>query len=1362
MQNTENSQIIVKGRCSDRPATFFVDTGSAVSLVSKAFTDLLGITKSAKETNIRLQSFTATPIKTYGEVELSVEIARCILRHTLIITDLVDTTCLLGMDFLNRKKIGIDLRLQALVSRSGKAPFLPMIKQLQEVAAVRNTKRCVIPPNTIMFIRGSVDKVDVNYAYSGYVEPQMSLLSSHGILISSALCTTERGKIPVRVVNATDHPVTMYRNKVLGRLYPVNGKCDDLIRAVSLEKNQEEVKSVDSPMVKEEWSTDKLFKELRINEIPEISCSERHELKDLVWKYRHCFSTGPTDLGECTMYEGEINLKDGSKPVWVPARPIPYKLRGEFQQHIDDLKKAGVIEECREKSFWNSPVFLVKKPHSPNKYRFVVDMRAVNQECMPDNFQMPLIGNVVDKIGGCKVYSTFDCSQSFHQISYNERSRPITAFTACGTRYWFKRLIMGHKASGAQFSRCVTKIMANLPFEELIFFLDDLLLGSDNIQSHLQRLEHVFERLHAANMKLSPQKCHFLQKKVDFVGITIDQGGLKITDDRIKALTALKPPENKKALQKLLGFFGFNRRWIPRYASLTKCMYDQLKQGSKFEWTLDCQKNFQKLKDCIEKNITLAIPDLKDKLSSYEVTVDASQDGLGAHLTQIIDGERKLIGFYSKAVPPHKRDWGQTKLEFLSMYSAIENWKVYLNGTRFLVKTDCRSLLNIQTIFSKGNAAMRRKVQTLAEYDFRIEHLSGESNYVSDFLSRYPFKKKFQDASTQYSAPRDARSEHSDMVQRVVTICRIQEERRVAPAWKTKKVEPTSSDATVSLQKQSELLIPVDFFSPEKEFLRGPTVTTVKSVPEDIAVPDAPCYCPKEVVINATSNDPGTDTDDSPVSPSPSLTEMASLLTAVKKGQDEDDVLQNVKAWLTASKPDIVQSHRAPRDLISYWKQFQSLHLKEGIVMRKWTPVNERSGEPERDLICIPDSLQEEVLKMCHESIAVNHPGSNATLEICRRFFYWPGMTTDINLFVKSCITCGKVKQPRAFMKTKRKHLIASAFNSCIVIDHIEPEKLGLSAGGEKCILSITDVYSGYVVAAATKYQTAEETISLIMHKWVLPHGMPLEIVSDNGPGFRSQFYKSMLTAFGCRFEYGLPYECKSTAKAERTNKRLNTSLRLVLVDKNPKLWDRYLNYVCSALNSIKNRHTGFSANFLRFGSENNTPMSLLVSNSTIEEVFAAKGDTAYSQKAWELHQAYKKILRTVSNNLESSYERADAPHNRRLNKPFEKGDMCFVLVRCTKHKFSPKWFGPVPVVKVINDCVYVVKLPDGEKVVNISKLKEYARSKFSPSSLDPEAPEFKPCSKEQHPEETDEDARPHRQRKSPEMLQVDPSKKSY
>ena len=1340
MRSNPANQIIVRGTCNSSNATFFVDTGSSVSLTSKSFIDSIGLTGKIKKTHVTLSSFTSNVINTHGEIILDINLAHCQVKHRMIITDLVDTHCLIGLDFLKEHQMNIDVTHRCITSKNGKTEFLQESRQLKKTCTLRAIKPYIVPANTVMFIKAKAPDLEMNEgSYSGFVEPKVNMLLNNGLLVDSALCLTDNKTIPLRLTNLTDSPVTVYKNKVLGTLYPVDNKCDGDFRGVkqvtsvpervnALQENAEcTAKTPENP-----WTKQRLWEELRLTEIVGISNDESHRLKDLVWRYKDCFSASPFDLGECNMFEGDIQLKQDFKHTWIPARPIPYLLREKMEEQINGLEKADVIEKCTDKSLWNSPVFLVKKPHQPDKMRFVVDMRAVNAQCLPDNYQMPLIGHVVDKVGGHKWYSTFDFSQSFHQIKYNKASRPITAFTtANGSRYWFKRLIMGHKTSGAQFSRCMAKIMYNLPFSQLVYFLDDLLLASDTVDTHLSRLKIVFQRLAAAGMKLSPGKSHFLRKEVNFVGITLSGEGLRITEDRAKALTELKAPTDRKSLQSLLGFFGFNRKWIPKYAGLTHCMYQLLRKGVPFKWTQACEENLQKLKDAVTNSVTLCIPDLHDKEQSYVLVVDGSKFGMGAHLSQRINGERRVVGYFSKSIPPHKRDWGQTKLELLTLVNAFKFWEPYLKGTHFKVKTDCLSLTRLDTIFSKNNPTLRRKIQALADYSFDIEHISGAKNSIADFLSRFPFKKKFRDVSTQCDREKDPIKEiavsqihshettsrkHEEFVNRVTTICDAQNGRETKRLPKEKKPE----------EADNQRLIPPSFFSQRNKTLKLNGVSDTHSL-HPPKLDREKCLCnligDVSVKVNAISNNVLSPPIETPVNQSsedqmPNFSPTISSLSAIRNAQSSDPILSVVKQWLlNGEKPSTIQAFRAPKEMVSYFKQFSMLKLANGIIMRKWVPVKNKVQEEERWLICVPDENREAVLHMCHASLMGNHPGIKLTLDICRRYYYWPGMSPDVELFVKACITCGRVKQPQAYSKAKRKHIIAHKFNDILVIDHIEPEKLGMTASGNKYILSMTDAYSGYVVAAATNSQKADQNIALIMHKWVLIHGVPREIISDNASGFRATFYQAVLKSLNCKYTYGLPYECRSSSKAERTNKRLNQSLRLVLEGKNPKTWDKYLNYICSALNSLKSRSTGYTANFLVYGHELNTPLSLLLENGDLKDLSGNDEPVSFDKKAYDLHSAYRSVIHKVRKNLNAYYAYSDMNFNNGIkNPPFKAGDYCFVLIRCPTHKFAPRWHGPVKIIKAVNDNVYVIQLGDVEKVMNISKLKRYDSNKYSPN----------------------------------------------
>ena len=218
-----------------------------------------------------------------------------------------------------------------------------------------------------------------------------------------------------------------------------------------------------------------------------------------------------------------------------------------MQEQINERIKNDQITPCKY-SLWNSVVFLTSKKNG--KWRLVMDARPINVNSLPDSFELPKINNILDKMGNCKLFSSFDYTSSFNAIELEEESQPITAFTFNGERYMWSRMIMGHKTSSSQFSRMTTQLFSKIPFENLIFYIDDLLVGSsDDPEEHMRRLEFVLKRLSWAGLKLNPKKTFIFQREVSFVGHKLSSKGVRIDPDRIKAIVELSPPKTVKQLQ---------------------------------------------------------------------------------------------------------------------------------------------------------------------------------------------------------------------------------------------------------------------------------------------------------------------------------------------------------------------------------------------------------------------------------------------------------------------------------------------------------------------------------------------------------------------------------------------------------------------------------------------------------------------------------------------------------------------------------------------------------------------------------------------------------------------------------------------
>ncbi|KAL5247030.1 hypothetical protein ACHWQZ_G019036 [Mnemiopsis leidyi] len=1331
--------------------------GSAVSIVSTGLVKKLGFEKDVKPCNLALRSFTQDPVPVKGRLQMSVVIAGCEFSHAFIVTDLLDTDFLIGDDFLRVNRISLDYNKCRLVLADGRrVNFTDKPNNIVNRIKVRCNKVTTIPPNTAQFVGGKIQAKSGKY--QGIMEPHYRHgLQSTGILLASAVVHTRDKFVPVKCVNATDEPLQIFKNTVLGHLTPLGDHRT--IHGVKIVKSggkttqsnvagiQCETGSSSSPGSKgsDQWTKADLFNSLKLGEIEaEMTDSERKRMEQIIWEYRGCFSRNEFDIGCCTEFEAEIKLKEGASPAWTAPIPTPYKLRQEMDRQIDQMVKAGVVEPLYEASEFNSPIFLVKK-NTPNSWRLVADLRNLNKVCLDEKYPLPNLNHVLDTIGADTLFSSFDLSKSFWQVPYSEKSKKMTAFLYRGKSYCWARMIMGHKNSSSAFSKMMYKLLATIPIDQLIFFIDDLFLSSTSVHDHLNRLEILLSRLMRANLKLTPGKCELLRKKVTFVGVSVNDKGIQITDDRIRDLLDLPVPTTSKRVQEVLGALNYVRKWIPNYSSIARPLHQLTAKGTKFEWSVDCQRAFEDLKNAVAKSTVLAIPDTSDPYKSYQVQVDASKHGYGATLSQelLVEGrrQRRVVAFFSKAVPQFKRERSQTQLEFDAMVLAIQHWKMYLRNTEFKVLTDCKSLLSAtDSLFSKSDPSLIRKCQELANFNFSIEHVEGKKNTLCDFLSRFPFRRKTSEVGCQANVTNADKRGISAIDKRGAkeragrtSACHQEDEvsgtengnssgnepevlecehvdaivsgadRVLSDTIESVTLPESGKDSGLNLkQEATDLQL---LFEQEHEG----TVMLIDAKPELQQTPICVCNF-VEPQQRKVPKPGGTVTFAMAESDPAPITQVLPDLDVIRREQEADPILKVVKSWVVAKQRGMIQVNRTPDRLLAYWKQFNLLVMEDGLLKRKWVM---RKEEETRYLILVPERCEEDIMRLFHENITSCHPGASACVTKCRQYFYWPKMEAEFDLFVKGCVKCGQVKPPRAYLKAPLNHIIFHAFNDAIVVDHVVPSATQRTPRGYRYILTITDAWSNYVVAVPVRTQTAKENIAAIMKHWVWRFGVCREIIVDNHPGFRAEFFQEVWRSFECTKTHGTSYKSASTGRAENNNKRINIALRTCLPVGKEHLWDVYLDKVTFALNCAKNRRTGFTAHKMVFGREVNLPLTLVMDAGYEKK---PRENSTVAQAVYKNHQELKKIIRKVRKQSRTDFIYAAKQHDRNLHGPyFKEGDLCFVLIQCPKHKFDPKFHGPFRISKVINDHLYVVDLGKGvEKVVNISKLKHFVASKYS------------------------------------------------
>ena len=94
-------------------------------------------------------------------------------------------------------------------------------------------------------------------------------------------------------------------------------------------------------------------------------------------------------------------------------------LRAKVREMVDDMLRPGVIQPSS--SPWASPIAMVKK--KDGTFRFCVDYRRENAVTRPDIFPLPRVDDLLDQLGGGKVFNCLDAASGYWQVPLSPASR---------------------------------------------------------------------------------------------------------------------------------------------------------------------------------------------------------------------------------------------------------------------------------------------------------------------------------------------------------------------------------------------------------------------------------------------------------------------------------------------------------------------------------------------------------------------------------------------------------------------------------------------------------------------------------------------------------------------------------------------------------------------------------------------------------------------------------------------------------------------------------------------------------------------------------------------------------------------------
>ena len=1044
----------------------------------------------------------------------------------------------------------------------------------------------------------------------------------------------------------------------------------------------------------------------------------RDKLASVLSEYDDLFMKNKSDIGRCKIAKHRIELEPDAIPHREGARRMSPDKAAKANQEVQNLLALGLIQPSY--SPWASGIVMVKK--KSGELRFCCDFRPLNDVTVKDAFPLPRIDESLSRIANAKIFTSIDLAWAFWQIPLKKRDRRKTAFACELGLFEWRRMPFGLCNASATFQRSITRALQKIQQRHgsvVMAYIDDIVIATETIEDHLERIREVFECLREAGFKMRAEKCDFMRTETKYLGRVVSAEGIKPDPAAVSKIQEWMPPRNKEELQSFLGFANYYRDFIPFHAAKVQPMQELLRKNQHFYWKEKHQEAFDSVKQALADATALAAPNEEGR---FVLDTDASAVAIAGilHQEQQYNGKTILrpIVYGSKSLTRTQMNYGAPKLEMYAVFYFIEKFHSYLAGREFTLRVDNQALSWLKT-YSMDQAMIGRWIARLDQYHFKTIHRPRTQHRNADGLSKrtndYVHREKIVEALPEVSKGFSFMSQKD--YEELPTVPYIDKHGKFIPNH-------------TELPPEARAQLPVLYIlkkPPKEDLTSDPSLSSIPWYPQ-VQWETTPTSTENDrpnCILSVTTKVPAARLDTTKRDPAlrrlpTQCQEQADVLRLVgtelhehqstMRGLKDLHLAQNRDVHLLALKKlmknEPLDDTLFPEDVQDFAKRYY--HQKKDLLFLNQNDIlcvnyipQQRAMHVRPCMIVMPQLYQHEILYRAHDESG--HQGVGNVLARIQERHTWPGIKRDVVNHIKHCLTCQQTKHPAGNPCYPLQSINSSNFNDLVQFDHL---KLCKTTSGNNGLLVIIDHFTKFAEAIPCAHDEydAQTTAKIILNKWFARHGTPARMQSDNATNFTAEIAQELMKASQVTKVTSTPAHPRGNGLVERQNRTLLTLLR-VYTSRRMLDWDEHIDGVLGAYNSTRHATTGFSPYMLQHGAEKSIPLSFIYPE------FAAREFESKEEFVEHLLARQQEIHELVRRNTHQAQVRQKQKFDRHLKaKAHAVGDavwvFCHIIPKGGTRKLLRAWRGPHKVTDVLQDGRLYV-LDTGQKV-HFERLKKH------------------------------------------------------